>query len=116
MHSWFTKKLSDMVELARYCNFPMLQAHFLMSQRAVDTLYASKDSSQDDLAEIIQLLINQAQSSGQTEVQNHLECALKATGARPEKASKVISIDFRTAPVGPKSDCNSHHLSGYKPQ
>ncbi|WP_353533363.1 hypothetical protein [Cognatishimia sp. WU-CL00825] len=104
MHSWFTKKLDDMIELARYCNFPILQAHFLMSQRAVETMYQSKSDPKDALAEILPLLISHAKLTGQVDVQNHLESALRATKTQPLNASKVISIDFRAGSHETKPD------------
>ena len=91
MHKWFTQKLNEMIGLAHYCQFPILKAHFILTQRAVDEMYGKSNSENDCLKQILPLLISHSESRGDHDVRAHLEEALAAV---EQKSGNVVSVNF----------------------
>ncbi|SHG56006.1 hypothetical protein [Cognatishimia maritima] len=91
MHKWFTQKLNEMIGLAHYCQFPILKAHFILTQKAVDEMYGKSNPEDDCLKQILPLLISHSESRGDDDVRAHLEEALAAA---EQKSGNVVSINF----------------------
>ncbi|MDO6726009.1 MAG: hypothetical protein ACRBBO_07065 [Cognatishimia sp.] len=97
MHSWFSKKIGEMTELAQYCHFPVLQAHFVLTQKAVDELYGKTTEQTDSLETILPMLISDAKDKGQLEVLKHLERAAIAIAETPNSSENIVRLDFSDA-------------------
>ncbi|CUI65374.1 hypothetical protein [Cognatishimia activa] len=93
MHSWFTQKLNEMTGLAHYCQYPVLKAHFILAQKAVDEIYDKPAHNGVGLAQLLPLLASEAENDGHFEVAGHLRNAMNALNADQEK---VLAVDFRT--------------------
>ncbi|MDC0738207.1 hypothetical protein N6L24_07940 [Cognatishimia sp. SS12] len=107
MHKWFKSKLDEMIGLSQYCDFPLLQAHFVLTRAAVDELYDSSKSENESLRRMLPLLIEQANSKNRPDVAQHLSHALQALGPSEEVAANVVRVDFdvlRTPQVDLKSN------------
>ncbi len=94
MHSWFTKKLNEMIGLAQYCQFPVLQAHFVLTKRAVDEMYGRTEDHHDLLADVLPLLITQAATNGQNDTRLHLERALASIEAPIKNRENIVKVNF----------------------
>ena len=94
MHSWFTQKLNEMIGLAHYCQYPILKAHFVLTQKAVDEIYGEQKSDQTATARVLPLLISQAQTDGNHEAAHHLRQALQALEKPPIDAENIVTLDF----------------------
>lgn len=94
MHSWFSKKIGEMTDVARYCHFPILQAHFVLTQKAVDELYGKTSDQSGSLETILPMLISDAKVSGQAEVLKHLERAAAVLSDKQATTENVVQLDF----------------------
>ncbi len=95
MHSWFTQKLNEMTALAHYCQFPILKAHFILTQKAVDDMYGKHQPSENDLQRILPLLLMQAESSNAFEVAKHLRRAIDSLEPSRMNNDKIVPVDFQ---------------------
>ena len=106
MHSWFSKRLNEMIDLSQYCRYPVLQAHFVLTQKAVDELYGqSLNAGRDSLRTILPLLISQAKLMGEEETQAHLEKALATLEAARQEGQNVVSLPFSNDEPQDKETC-----------
>lgn len=96
MHSWFTQKLNEMIGLAHYCGYPILKAHFVLTQQAVDEIYNQKSSNDTSMGNILGLLLKQAENDGDDEVSRHLRNAVYALKKREADTSNVVELSFDT--------------------
>lgn len=98
MHSWFTEKLNELTAVAHYCQFPIAEAHFILSQTAVNDIYDKNEQSEVAFERLLSLMVMHAESTGKPEVAAHLQNALDAltdqTGDH-HVAENVISVDFQ---------------------
>lgn len=102
MHKWFTQKLNEMIGLAHYCQFPILKAHFILTQKAVDEMYGKHEPGENCLQDILPLMISQAEVSGEYEAAKHLKAALNAIEVPKQGRDNVVALDFK-APVSARS-------------
>ena len=94
MHSWFTQKLNEMIGLAHYCQYPVLKAHFILAQKAVDEIYDKPTKGGVGLAQLLPLLASEAENDGHSAVAGHLRDAMDALldeTKNPKKYWKLIS-------------------------
>lgn len=102
MYSWFTQKLNEMAGLAHYCDYPVLEAHFVLTQRAVNEVYGEQDAEDTSLKDLLPLMISQAESDGEYEAAHHMRQALQALGQQTTDAENVVAVDF-AAPKAKRS-------------
>lgn len=107
MHSWFSKRLNEMIDLSQYCRYPILQAHFVLTQKAVDELYGqSLNAGRDSLRTILPLMISQAKLMGEEKAQAHLEQALAALEAARQEGQNVVTLPMnKDEPPQDKETC-----------
>lgn len=95
MHSWFTQKLNEMIGLAHYCQYPILKAHFVLTQKAVDEIYGEhRETDETSLSRILPLMISQAEADKEVEAAHHLRQAMQALGKKNLQAENVIELSF----------------------
>jgi|GEM_PF-6065669 len=96
MHKWFTQKLNEMIGLAHYCQFPILKAHFILTQKAVDEMYGKQEPGENCLHDILPLMISQAEINGEFEAAKHLKAAYEAIEVPEKEIDNIVEIDFAT--------------------
>lgn len=99
MHSWFTQKLNEMIGLAHYCQYPILKAHLILTQKTVDEIYGSRKSEDDTLVQVLPLMISQAEIEGKAEAAHHMRQALHALDRKPILADNVVEVDFNAQDI-----------------
>ena len=94
MHKWFSHRLTELINLAQYCQLPMLTAHLILTRNAADHIFDETKEPISALEQILPLMLSQAEKDGQNEVEAHLQSALKALHASTETASNIVTVDF----------------------
>ncbi|UZD89873.1 hypothetical protein [Cognatishimia activa] len=94
MHKWFTQKINEMIGLAHYCQYPILKAHLILTQQAIDETYGQSSSDSSSLKRILPLLIKQAELDGNPESARHMRRALEAMESDSILAENVVQVSF----------------------